>query len=388
MRLDAAARTHAGRVRPQNEDAYVCRPERGLFAVVDGMGGEEAGEVAAAIAVDVLAGVPGEPGLAGETILARALHAARERILGEADAEQRGMGAVATALRLDDDGRTVAVAHVGDTRAYLVNGAGLRRLTTDHVGDAGEGKPAVARDLGRRDMPEPWVETARARVEPGDLLLLCTDGLTDVVDAGTLAGELSAARRDGAAPADLASRLVGLALAGGGPDNVTVVVVRVGRFSRGKPAIWAPLVVVAAALLSIAGLVAFLARPPALPGLRPVVSDTLELSPPELAITAGTRTAVGGTLVVRGAEVVGSDWTVDVGGALRLERCVLALDGLDVHVEAGASAVIRDCRVEKGRVRLTGRGTVILDHVTVPSADAIVVEGGLATTTTALQVQP
>ena len=68
MTLSASARTHAGRVRPQNEDAAVCRPEHGLFAVIDGMGGQEAGEVAAAIAAAALAEVPNLPRLAGEKI--------------------------------------------------------------------------------------------------------------------------------------------------------------------------------------------------------------------------------------------------------------------------------------------------------------------------------
>ena len=96
MALDGAARTHPGKQRTTNEDALVCRPAAGLFAVVDGMGGEEAGEVAAAIAVAAIAEVPDLADLAGETVLSQAFHTARERILAEADSDptKEGMGAV------------------------------------------------------------------------------------------------------------------------------------------------------------------------------------------------------------------------------------------------------------------------------------------------------
>jgi protein phosphatase len=170
MAIEAAARTHAGRVRTTNEDAWVSRPAAGLFAVVDGMGGEACGEVAAAIAVQALAEVPDLPGLAGETILAQAFTAARERILAAADEdpEKEGMGAVATAVRFDDGGGELSVAHVGDSRAYLVGVAGVRVLTHDHLAEGRPGtKRQVARDLGRRDLRGEWVETSRVRVAAG-----------------------------------------------------------------------------------------------------------------------------------------------------------------------------------------------------------------------------
>ena len=134
-RLAAYARTHTGR-RASNEDAWVCRVEAGVFAVIDGMGGREAGEVAAAITANTLAETPTAPGMASETLLVRQFYDARDRILAHARAHPRcaGMGAAATAVRIDDDGTTASVAHVGDTRAWHVGPGGIVQLTKDHVG--------------------------------------------------------------------------------------------------------------------------------------------------------------------------------------------------------------------------------------------------------------
>ncbi|MBM4367176.1 MAG: protein phosphatase 2C domain-containing protein [Deltaproteobacteria bacterium] len=396
MALDAAARTHAGKVRDTNEDAFVCRPEAGLFAVVDGMGGEAHGEVAAAIAVRALAEVPPAPGLAGETALAQAMQVARERILAEADADRakEGMGAVATAIRLDDDGKSLRLAHVGDTRAYLVHKAGVRLLTHDHVADGPAGtKRQVARDLGRRDAQGEWVETGRASIEPGDLLVLCSDGLTDVVPEDELLQEL--VRLRGARNADaVATSLVGRALARGGPDNVTVVAVRVSPFARGKGKARVPwlYLVLGVVFLALGGALVdgdALRRLAASAGgvgsgavpLRVDASRTLGPEAP-LALRPGTETVVAGerAFTVRGHALVGSDWTITARAlaAVTIERSVIEIDrDLAVVLEPGAELLLRDVRVERGRIRVVAPQStrVTIDHLSLPSPEALVVEG-------------
>jgi protein phosphatase len=390
MAIEAAARTHAGRVRTTNEDAWVSRPAAGLFAVVDGMGGEACGEVAAAIAVQALAEVPDLPGLAGETILAQAFTAARERILAAADEdpEKEGMGAVATAVRFDDGGGVLSVAHVGDSRAYLVGVAGVRVLTHDHLAEGRPGtKRQVARDLGRRDLRGEWVETSRVRVAAGDLVVLCSDGLHDVVPADELGRELVKLRAEARTADAVATRLVGMALSAGGPDNVTVVAVRVGRFRRGRQprSFAAPVAALAGA--AAGALVMWLvarsagAPEPTLPASVPRDTTLAGLDERVAASATHTRVLPGASLRVVGERLRGSDWSVSlVGDAnLQIERVVVALEReLFVEVEAGGTLLLRDVRVERGRLRISGPAgaRVLLEHVSLPSEDSLVVEGG------------
>ncbi len=248
LRAVAAARSHTGLVRASNEDTVVCDPERGLFAVIDGMGGEAAGEVAAAIARDAL--------LAHDD-LATALVYANDAILARGDARptERGMGCVVTAARLGD--AHLELAHVGDTRAYLASKGGCEQLTRDHTvraeaqaawgladgaAAAVAGGAAVTRDLGGRPRADAsFVDRRAVAVAPGDLLVLSSDGLHDLVSGFELAVRLQDARRRGEAPADVADRLVALALERGGRDNVSVVVVQLRARWRGswRLAAWA-----------------------------------------------------------------------------------------------------------------------------------------------------
>ena len=231
--LNAAARTHTGRVRRINEDTFVCDVERGLFAVIDGMGGANAGEVAAELTRETLIAGSGDlPTLffnANQTVYERA---ARRP-------EERGMGCVATAARVD--GTDLRLAHVGDTRALLANSTGCEQLTRDHtvVADIQEergytraqaeeisGKNQVTRDIGgRRYDDTSWIDSIRTPFEVDDLLLLCSDGLSDLVGDGELFSLLSRARRDGRSMKSLVNTLIELALERGAHDNVTVVAV-------------------------------------------------------------------------------------------------------------------------------------------------------------------
>ncbi|HEY3120698.1 MAG TPA: PP2C family serine/threonine-protein phosphatase [Vicinamibacteria bacterium] len=231
--LVAAARTHRGTVREHNEDAFVCRPDLGLFAVIDGMGGENAGEKAAAMA---------RQSVLDETDPVRAISAANQRIHGMAqgDTGLKGMGCVASAVRIDGGGATIG--HVGDTRVYLTSKAGAEQLTRDHTiaahrqeeegiderraRDIG-GRNQVTRDIGGQPRPgDDWIDRIQVDLEEGDLLLLCSDGLHGVLRNGELFARLREARRDKIAPEALADSLIDLALERGTRDNVTVVAVR------------------------------------------------------------------------------------------------------------------------------------------------------------------
>lgn len=240
MRWTFASLTDRGRRRRRNEDALLVAPERGLFAVADGMGGHAAGDVASHLAVAALASAVPHPlppeldadGLGAQ--LRTAVLAAHEAILAEADAvtSQRGMGTTLTVLApLPHDGVAV-IAHIGDSRAYRLRAGRLEQLTRDHTWiqnqlDQGMLTPAQARShpwssvllrvLGGPGDAEPDLHTVDTR--PGDLLLLCTDGLSGVVDGVDLGVLLTQPLPLEA----LATQLVEAALVRGAPDNVSVI---------------------------------------------------------------------------------------------------------------------------------------------------------------------
>ena len=240
MRLSSFAGTDVGLARSGNEDSHLRG--RTVFAVADGLGGHQGGEVASAMAVEPLAALDGrafaDADEAAEALTA-AIRAANQAILqrGRSDPELWGMGTTVTAAAVAHD-RVLQLAHVGDSRAYLLRkGAPLRQLTTDHtvVAEAVERglltrqqaaihpqRGVVTRAVGLDpdvlvDLPEPL------ELEPGDQVLLCSDGLTEVVDDDQIAGVL-AEQVDGG---DACGTLIAAANRAGGPDNVTVVLLRV-----------------------------------------------------------------------------------------------------------------------------------------------------------------
>ncbi len=231
--VEHVALTDTGRQRRGNEDSYFEAPP--LFAVADGMGGAQAGEVASHLAVECLGQGLGD-GASTEERLARVAHAANARIheLSRRDRERAGMGTTLTAVRVDDD--DLAVAHVGDSRLYRVRHGELERLTRDHTlvqalidqGKLDEVSAAVhpqrsviTRALG----PEPAVEvdTQSVRLRDGDMFLLCSDGLTGMVDEETLGRIVSGSE----GLREAGERLIDAANAAGGRDNITVVLFRV-----------------------------------------------------------------------------------------------------------------------------------------------------------------
>jgi protein phosphatase len=231
--VDFATATHTGRVRRKNEDAYYAEPP--LFAVADGMGGALAGELASRIAVQAL-GELAEGGTAEER-LAATVRLANRRVAERATSDPRasGMGSTVTAALVGPG--SVAFAHVGDSRAYLWRAGILTRLSDDHslVAEwvkAGALAPEEAalhpqRSVITRALGADWqveVDTWTTPARPGDVILLCTDGLTGFVDEAEIAHTLEQHDDLGVA----VHALVDAANAAGGEDNITAVAARLG----------------------------------------------------------------------------------------------------------------------------------------------------------------
>ena len=207
-----ASRTEVGHVRSRQEDALLVEAEHGLVAVCDGLGGHPAGDLASRTAVASLA--ESAPDAVGSAeALVEAVLAAHDAVLAAADGHRdrydMATTVVAAALRTGH----ATVVHVGDSRAYLLLAGDLRPVTRDH-GVGGYLSQALGLDSGI----EP--ELTEVDCPPGSRLLLCTDGLTNMVDDEDIASLLG-----GGAAADACDALVEAALANGGIDNVTVIVV-------------------------------------------------------------------------------------------------------------------------------------------------------------------
>jgi serine/threonine protein phosphatase PrpC len=235
--------TDVGRQRSANEDAFFETSGTGLFAVADGMGGARAGEVAAKAAVDQLAGLATSDS-AGEKELAAAVEQANRRIyeLSESDESLAGMGTTMTALSVGEG--DIAIAHVGDSRAYRVRDGDLEKLTHDHslvdeMVRAGKLTPEEAEVHPQRSIitralgPEPAVEVERMTypARAGDVYLICSDGLTTMVPEDAVASIL----RGRSSLKQAAEELVRAANEAGGRDNVTVVLFRLGEEAEGEP---------------------------------------------------------------------------------------------------------------------------------------------------------
>jgi PPM family protein phosphatase len=211
--MQVAARTELGHVRARNEDALLVAGEDGLAAVFDGLGGHPAGDVASATAAASLRDAGLGAASSAEDLVA-ALQAAHDAVTAAADEDPDRTGMATTAVVATLAGGTVLVAHVGDSRAYLRHGDGrLEQVTRDH-GMGGYITQALGLDRG---VDPDVVELA---TPPASRLLLCSDGLSNMVDAADIGALLGAG--DATAACDA---LVEAALDRGGIDNVTVVVV-------------------------------------------------------------------------------------------------------------------------------------------------------------------
>ncbi len=257
MRIASGGVTDVGRVRTNNEDCYKIVGPLHLFVLSDGMGGEAHGEVASAMAVETVVkhclDIEANPAArvigavqsnwsARTKRLSTAVHLANRNIFksAEENRDRHGMGATLTAVWID--GAKLSIAHVGDSRAYLLRGGSLLQLTRDHslvaeqvrrgiltAAEAEESdmQSVLLRALGAQEEIE--VDAEEHTLFPRDVLLLCSDGLTRMVTDPEIAGTLQAETD----PTRAAEKLAALANERGGPDNITVVIVRLEKDSIG-----------------------------------------------------------------------------------------------------------------------------------------------------------
>jgi protein phosphatase len=231
-----AAKTDTGRRRRRNEDAFVLAPP--LFAVADGMGGAQAGEIASKLAAAALEDT--DPGrLTGPEKVASLIQEANRRVheRSSRDPSTSGMGTTMTVALVEDGG--VVIGHVGDSRAYLVRGREIEQLTEDHslvneLLKSGKLSPQEAETHPQRSVitravgTDPDVDVDSFIVEPqdGDVFLICSDGLTDMVDDEHI---LETVERFRGNLDRMTKQLVTAANRGGGEDNITVVAFAIGR---------------------------------------------------------------------------------------------------------------------------------------------------------------
>lgn len=257
LHIQAGARTDLGRVRKNNEDCFAMDPSLQLYVLSDGMGGQAHGEVASKLAVETIlthckqAEKSNSTPIFGESSsevsertnrLASAIQLANRKVfeMAASNPEQKGMGATIVTAWID--AQRLSIAHVGDSRAYLLRAGSLDQLTADHslvaekvrVGiltpqeaDASEMQSVLTRAVGTQKSVE--VDTDEQVLLAGDFLLLCSDGLTRMVTDPEIASTLLTS---GSAQ-ECAERLVNLANENGGVDNVTVIVLHAVENSEG-----------------------------------------------------------------------------------------------------------------------------------------------------------
>jgi protein phosphatase len=237
---DYAAKTDTGKKRRRNEDAFVLAPP--LFAVADGMGGAQAGEIASKLAAAALEDT--DPGrLTGPERVASLIQEANRRVheRSSVDPATSGMGTTMTVALVEDDG--VVIGHVGDSRAYLVRGHEIEQITEDHSlvnellksgklsAEEAETHPqrsVITRAVGTD--PDVDVDSFTVHTQAGDVFLICSDGLTDMVDDRAI---LDAVERHRDNLDRLTKQLVSAANRGGGEDNITVVAFSIGELVGG-----------------------------------------------------------------------------------------------------------------------------------------------------------
>jgi serine/threonine protein phosphatase PrpC len=241
--VDHASTSHTGKVRRTNEDSFLDQPP--LFVVADGMGGARAGELASRLAVDTFRELAPVQGESSEDRLRRTILESNRRVLERAkdDPATAGMGSTVTAALVDDG--QVVLGHVGDSRAYLLRDGSLQQLSHDHslvaeLERAGRltreeaavhpQRSVITRALGAG--PDLEVDTSVVALRDGDVVLLCSDGLSGLIGDPAIANLIGG---DGPL-SDAVRRLVRAANDAGGDDNVTAVAFRVGSESGAAPA--------------------------------------------------------------------------------------------------------------------------------------------------------
>lgn len=258
MKIRAAGKTDVGQVRQNNEDSYYIEESIGLFVVADGMGGHASGEVASRMAVDVIrdyyksagGSKPVQIGPYQKDLsevsnrLASAIRLANMAVYESStrQPELQGMGTTVVAAQVD--GKRLSIAHIGDSRLYLVRAGNIEQLTDDHSivyeqikrelitkeeAARSEMRNILTRALGTDNDVE--VDLAEMTLVQDDILLLCSDGLSGMVDEETMLAVMTA----NSDPALACEKLVALANENGGKDNITVVIARSERDKMGFP---------------------------------------------------------------------------------------------------------------------------------------------------------
>lgn len=236
MRIRSCAISDVGRKRQKNEDSYLINDELNLFIVADGMGGHAGGEYASRIAIttieEMFAGNKAEK-LSGEEIIKNAIENAGLKIVAKAEEDRslKGMGTTVVCLHIDS--KKAILGHVGDSRAYLFRDGALEQLTEDHslvneqvksgLITAEEAKTHQFKNIITRSVgvtPEVEVDVITRKLKAGDAYLMCSDGLSNLVDIREMEKELR--ERE---PVLAAKQMVDLANKRGGDDNITLLVV-------------------------------------------------------------------------------------------------------------------------------------------------------------------
>lgn len=240
LTINSTGKTDVGMRRSNNEDAFLIRPELGLYTVADGMGGAAAGEVASRIFVDTALEIFEQGSRQSEQdiylLIQDVFRVGNDRMNEHvmANPGDRGMGCTAEVIAFSGDGYTVG--HVGDSRTYLFRDEKLKQITKDHSlvqgqVDSGLITPEEAKKHNFRNVvlravgaaPTVSLDLVKGKCLPGDIFLLCSDGLTDMID-DELVRDILAMKCD---LADKVERLVESAIESGGNDNVTVVLCEV-----------------------------------------------------------------------------------------------------------------------------------------------------------------
>ncbi len=232
--LDSYGGTHQGRVRPINEDRFLCRPDRRVWLVADGMGGHAHGDIASSAIVQAVDESLNAGGAKPVDAFSSSLFSAHERIMDVSNANGGlVIGSTVAGLVIDDEKR-FSIIWTGDSRVYLVRDTRVRQLTVDHTeaemllkqgaitaqeAASWPRKNVIVHAIGVNETPH--VEMTRGEARPGDIFVLCTDGLTNHLsdtDIQILVTNSSAQRA--------CVELIRVALERGGKDNVSVIVVR------------------------------------------------------------------------------------------------------------------------------------------------------------------
>lgn len=230
--MEAYALTDTGCVRTNNEDYWLVKPELGLYVVADGMGGAKAGERASRLAADTVAETVTAAPRRDAQVLIAAVEEANRKVMTAAgsDPNMEGMGTTLVAALETSEG--ISIASVGDSRAYILEDGYLRMITQDQTWINDVGRPLGLDEEALRThpmrhvltmaigvSPELRVHTYTVRPQPGELILLSSDGLHGVLEPGVIAEKLAG---NGSLEAKC-RRLIDAARQAGGPDNITVV---------------------------------------------------------------------------------------------------------------------------------------------------------------------